>query len=106
MANAKHLSDRALRRGESIFSHYVKASRILDHFEWSAPYEIRDDEAVKIMPVAAMGFLQVQARNPVPSIYIDARGDLTSVSIATKALIELVARGGIEPPTRGFSVQG
>lgn len=62
--------------GTRTYLHCVKASRILDHFEWSALYEMRGDEAVKIMPVAKMGFLQVRARNPMPSIYIDFKGDL------------------------------
>jgi hypothetical protein len=34
------------------------------------------DEAVKITPAATPGFLQAQARFPMPNIYVDPAGDL------------------------------
>ena len=36
---------------------------------------MRGDEAVEILPVAEMGYLQAQARYPMPGFYIDPTGD-------------------------------
>jgi hypothetical protein len=73
------LIDVTTPQGTRTYMRLTRYSRFLlnyGNFLWSALYEMRGDEAVKITPLAAMGFLQVQARMPMPGIYVDRTGDL------------------------------
>jgi hypothetical protein len=65
--------------GTRTYMHVSRYSRFFftyGNFKGAALYEMRGDDAVEITPLAAMGLLQVQARMPMPGIYIDPTGDL------------------------------
>lgn len=59
----------------------------------SALYVMRGDDAVKLTDDATMGFLQAQARMPMPGIYVDPSGDLYVV--APDQIIKLVRDGQV-----------
>lgn len=65
--------------GTRTYLHLTRMSRFwltYGHFLWSALYELRGETLVKIAPLDPVGIGQVQARDPLPQVYVDARGDL------------------------------
>lgn len=66
-------------QGTRTYMHLTRYSRFLlnyDNVLSSALYEMGGDDAVKFTPAATPGFLQAQARMPIPGINIDPTGDL------------------------------
>ena len=66
-------------QGTRTYMHRIQYSRFLLNYGnivSSGLYEMRDEKAVKITSTATPGFLQAQARAPMPGIYVDPTGDL------------------------------
>ncbi len=59
----------------------------------SALYVMRGDDAVKLTDDATMGFLQAQARMPMPGIYVNPSGDL--YVLAPDQIIKVVRDGQV-----------
>ena len=73
------LIDVTTDQGTQTYMHLTRYSRFLLNYGnilSSALYVMRGDDAVKLTPEAKMGFLQAQARMPMPGIYVDPTGDL------------------------------
>jgi hypothetical protein len=65
--------------GTQTYMHLTRYSRFLLNYGnvvENALYLMRGDEAVKLTDTATPGFLQAQARMPMPGIYVDPTGDL------------------------------
>jgi hypothetical protein len=90
------LVDVTTAQGTRTYMHLTRYSRFLLNFGnvlWSALYVMNGDDAVKITPLATMGFMQGQARCPMPTIYIDVTGDLYVLD--PKQVIKVVRDGRI-----------
>jgi hypothetical protein len=83
-------------QGTQSYMHLTRYSRFLLNYGnvlSSALYVMRGDDAVKITPMATMGFLQAQARIPMPAIYVDSTGDL--YVLAPDQIIKVVRDGSV-----------